>query len=44
MAQVSYIKITGSKQGLITKSATTADSIGNTYQEGHEDQDDDYGE
>jgi type VI secretion system secreted protein Hcp len=38
MAHTSYIKITGSKQGLITKGATTAESIGNTYQEGHEDQ------
>ncbi|KSE54345.1 Hcp1 family type VI secretion system effector, partial [Pseudomonas aeruginosa] len=30
--------MTGTKQGLITAGAFTEDSVGNTYQEGHEDQ------
>ncbi|MGE7958209.1 type VI secretion system tube protein TssD, partial [Pseudomonas sp. NPDC089530] len=38
MATPAYISITGEKQGLITAGAFTADSVGNTYQEGHEDQ------
>lgn len=38
MASIAYIKITGSKQGDITKDASTADSIGNTWQTGHEDE------
>ena len=33
-----YMSITGTKQGLITAGAFTEDSVGNTYQEGHEDQ------
>ncbi len=32
------MSITGTKQGLITAGAFTEDSVGNTYQEGHEDQ------
>ncbi len=32
------VSITGTKQGLITAGAFTEDSVGNTYQEGHEDQ------
>lgn len=33
-----YISITGAKQGLITKDAFTADSVGNIYVEGHTDE------
>ncbi|MDE1991692.1 MAG: hypothetical protein KGI75_04285, partial [Rhizobiaceae bacterium] len=36
MANIGYITINGSTQGAITKDASTADSIGNTWQEGHE--------
>nr|BFE95696.1 hypothetical protein GCM10020185_62320 [Pseudomonas brassicacearum subsp. brassicacearum] len=32
------MSVKGTKQGLITAGAFTADSVGNTYQEGHEDQ------
>jgi type VI secretion system secreted protein Hcp len=38
MANIGYIKITGATQGEITKGASTADSIGNRWQEGHEDE------
>lgn len=38
MASIAYITITGSKQGPITKDANTADSIGNMWQQGHEDE------
>ncbi|MBO1538320.1 Hcp family type VI secretion system effector [Pseudomonas sp. OA65] len=38
MATPAYMAIVGTKQGLITAGAFTADSVGNTYQEGHEDQ------
>lgn len=38
MATPAYMFVTGEKQGLITVGAFTADSVGNTYQEGHEDQ------
>ncbi|MCS9883809.1 type VI secretion system tube protein Hcp, partial [Pseudomonas aeruginosa] len=38
MATPAYMSITGAKQGLITAGAFTEDSVGNTYQEGHEDQ------
>ncbi len=38
MATPAYMSVTGEKQGLITAGAFTADSVGNTYQEGHEDQ------
>ena len=33
-----YISIKGSKQGLITEGAFTLDSVGNLYDEGHEDE------
>lgn len=33
-----YIKISGQTQGNITQGAFTADSVGNVYQEGHEDE------
>lgn len=36
MAIPAYMSITGKTQGLITKDAFTADSVGNTYQKGHE--------
>ncbi len=36
MANVAYMSISGSTQGDITADATTADSIGNNWQEGHE--------
>ena len=38
MATPAYMSVTGAKQGLITAGAFTPDSVGNTYQEGHEDQ------
>jgi type VI secretion system secreted protein Hcp len=38
LATPAYMSIEGTKQGLITAGAFTADSVGNTYQEGHEDQ------
>lgn len=38
MAMPAYMTITGFKQGEITKAAFTADSVGNIFQEGHEDQ------
>ncbi|CAM3134340.1 hypothetical protein BZK31_28740 [Pseudomonas floridensis] len=38
MATPAYISITGEKQGLMTEAAFTAQSVGNIYQEGHEDQ------
>ncbi|MDR9866212.1 type VI secretion system tube protein TssD, partial [Pseudomonas baetica] len=38
MATPAYMSVTGEKQGLITAGAFTADSVGNTFQEGHEDQ------
>lgn len=38
MATPAYMSVTGVKQGLITAGAFTADSVGNTYQEGHEDE------
>ena len=37
MAMPAYMSITGETQGLITENAFTALSVGNTYQEGHED-------
>ena len=36
MATIGYMKIEGSTQGDITGDATTADSVGNIWQEGHE--------
>ncbi|MDQ0505575.1 Hcp family type VI secretion system effector [Xanthobacter agilis] len=38
MPQPAYISITGTKQGLISKGAFTSDSVGNIWQEGHEDE------
>ncbi|WP_117190057.1 Hcp family type VI secretion system effector [Rhizobium terrae] len=36
MASIAYITIKGTTQGEISKDASTADSIGNIWQEGHE--------
>ena len=38
MNVVAYMSITGSRQGLISQNAFTPDSLGNRYQEGHEDE------
>jgi type VI secretion system secreted protein Hcp len=38
MPTPAYVSITGSSQGKITSGATTADSIGNIYQDGHADE------
>jgi type VI secretion system secreted protein Hcp len=38
MAQPMYVKVTGATQGNISKGAFTADSVGNIYQDGHEDE------
>ncbi|TBU84482.1 Hcp family type VI secretion system effector [Phytopseudomonas dryadis] len=38
MSTPAYLSITGKTQGNITQGAFTADSVGNIYQEGHEDQ------
>lgn len=38
MPTPAYISIHGKTQGNITQGAFTADSVGNVYQEGHEDQ------
>ncbi|MFG0323170.1 Hcp family type VI secretion system effector [Pseudomonas putida] len=38
MPTPAYIKIEGQKQGNITADAFTSDSVGNIYQEGHEDE------
>ncbi|MBT2337665.1 MULTISPECIES: Hcp family type VI secretion system effector [Pseudomonas] len=38
MATPAYISIRGALQGLITENAFTEDSVGNTYQDDHEDQ------
>jgi type VI secretion system secreted protein Hcp len=38
MPTPAYMSIEGTSQGLITSSAFTADSVGNIYQEGHEDE------
>ncbi|WP_028696508.1 Hcp family type VI secretion system effector [Pseudomonas cremoricolorata] len=38
MPTPAYIRINGTTQGNITQGAFTADSVGNSYQEGHEDQ------
>lgn len=38
MATPAYMSITGKQSGLITAGAFTAESVGNTYQEGHEDE------
>lgn len=36
MTSIGYITIKGATQGEITKDASTADSVGNVWQEGHE--------
>jgi type VI secretion system secreted protein Hcp len=38
MSQASYVKVTGATQGDISKGAFTADSVGDGWQEGHEDE------
>jgi len=38
MPNIAYLTVKGETQGDITSGAGTADSIGNTWQEGHEDQ------
>ena len=38
MPTPAYMSVTGTTQGLITAGAFTADSVGNIYQEGHEDE------
>lgn len=38
MANIIYLTVTGNKQGLISRGASTIDSIGNKYQKGHEDE------
>ncbi|MFJ7886384.1 Hcp family type VI secretion system effector [Pseudomonas sp. NPDC096917] len=38
MSTPAYIKIEGKTQGLITQGAFTADSVGNVFVEGHEDE------
>lgn len=38
MPMMAYMKIEGAGQGLITAGASSGESIGNTWQQGHEDQ------
>ena len=38
MPTPAYMRIEGEKQGLITAGTFTEDSVGNIYQEGHEDE------
>lgn len=38
MANIIYLTLKGNKQGLISKGCSTIDSIGNKYQNGHEDE------
>lgn len=38
MSSVIYMSVEGKKQGLISQSASTVESIGNKYQAGHEDE------
>lgn len=38
MSQPLYLSVTGATQGNISQKAFTADSVGNIYQEGHEDE------
>ncbi|MBA6420966.1 type VI secretion system tube protein TssD, partial [Pseudomonas sp. 5Ae-yellow] len=38
MPTPAYLTIEGTKQGLITAGTFTEDSVGNIFQEGHEDQ------
>ncbi|MEY0878419.1 MULTISPECIES: Hcp family type VI secretion system effector [Providencia] len=36
MSTITYLKLTGQKQGLISANCSSIDSIGNKYQKGHE--------
>lgn len=36
MSSITYLKLTGQKQGLISGNCSSIDSIGNKYQKGHE--------
>lgn len=38
MANIIYLKLTGIQQGLLSRGASSIDSIGNKYQKGHEDE------
>ncbi|WP_336432944.1 type VI secretion system tube protein TssD [Providencia stuartii] len=38
MSEMIYLTLKGNKQGLISADCSSYDSIGNKYQEGHEDQ------
>lgn len=38
MSHVTYLRLTGQKQGLISAKCSTLESIGNRYQVGHEDE------
>ena len=38
MSNIIYLKLTGAEQGLISRGASNIDSIGNKYQNGHEDE------
>ncbi|WP_052705612.1 Hcp family type VI secretion system effector [Xenorhabdus doucetiae] len=38
MANIIYLKLQGSKQGLISSGCSTMESIGNKFQKGHEDE------
>lgn len=38
MANIIYLKLQGNKQGLISRGCSTMDSIGNKFQNGHEDE------
>lgn len=38
MANIIYLKLQGNKQGLISRGCLTMDSIGNKFQNGHEDE------
>ncbi|MBU3058117.1 type VI secretion system tube protein TssD, partial [Pseudomonas indica] len=38
MPTPAYLSLEGTKQGLITAGTFTEDSVGNIFQEGHEDQ------
>jgi type VI secretion system Hcp family effector len=38
MSNIIYLKLIGAKQGLISKGASSVDSIGNKFQRGHDDE------
>lgn len=38
MSYITYLKLTGSRQGLISAKCSTSESIGNRFQTGHEDE------